>query len=158
MDGPSPGEGELGTRYEFFDARRTTVELWSSAGVAEQTGEELAADQVALSLAGDEVTVVVGTPTDLRALAEKITCAVAEEVPGELRTLVPGEVDDFLTCPDCGELGVSIQEVDYRRGARWTPGGSVNIRKSSEVETLDVDLYCPNGHGSFELPDVDDYE
>ena len=81
------------------------------------------------------------------------------ERPGELRTLIPGEVEEFLTRPDCGsELGVSVQEVDYRRGARWNAGGNVNIRKSNEVETLDVDLSCPEGHGSFELPDVDDYE
>lgn len=149
----------MGTRYEVFDARRTTVELWMTSLAEEQTGEQLDLGDVALSLAGDEAAVLVGTPADLRALVEKHTRAVAEKVPGELRALVPGEVDDVVTCPDCGtELGVSIQEVDYRCGARWTGGGNVNIRKSNEVETLDVDLYCPNGHGSFQLPDVDDYD
>lgn len=148
----------MGTRYEMFDAARTAVELWSAELAEEQTGERLDPGDVALSLADDEAAVLVGTPEALRAVAEKITRAVAEP-PGELRTLVPGEADEFLTCPDCGnELGVSIQEIDYRRGARWNPGGTVNIRKSNEVETLDVDLYCPEGHGSFELPDVNDYE
>lgn len=148
----------MGTRYEMFDASRTAVELWTAALAEEQTGEQLDPEDVALSLADDEAAVLVGTPEALRALAEKITRAVAE-VPGELRTLVPGEVDEFLTCPDCGnELGVSVQEVDYRRGARWNAGGTVNIRKSNEVEVLYVDLFCPEGHGSFELPDVDDYD
>jgi hypothetical protein len=148
----------MGTRYEMFDASRTAVELWSAALAEEQTGEQLDPGDVALSLADDEAAVLVGTPEALRAVAEKITRAVAEP-PGELRTLTPGEVDELLTCPDCGnELQVTVQEVDYRRGARWNAEGSVNVRKSNEVEVLDVDLFCPEGHGSFELPDVDDYD
>jgi len=148
----------MGTRYEMFDASRTAVELWSAELAEEQTGEQLDPGNVALSLADDEAAVLVGTPEALRAVAEKISRAVAEK-PGELRTLTPGEVNDCLTCPDCGnELEVTVQEVDYRRGARWNAGGSVNVRKSNEVEVLDVDLFCPEGHGSFELPDVDDYD
>jgi len=114
----------MGTRYEMFDASRTAVELWSAELAEEQTGEQLDDGDVALSLADDEAAVLVGTPEALRAVAEKISRAVAEP-PGELRTLTPGEVDDFLTCPDCGkELEVTVQEVDYRRGARWNAGAA----------------------------------
>lgn len=147
----------MGTRYEFFDASRTAVELWTAALAEEQTGEQLDPGDVALSLAGDEAAVLVGTPQVLRALAERFTRAVAR-VPGELRTLVPREADEYLACPDCGmDLAVSVKGIDYRRGATWHRDGSVTVGKSNSVETLEVDLYCPDGHGSFEMPDVDDY-
>ena len=68
----------MGTRYEMFDASRTAVELWSAALAEEQTGEQLEPGDVALSLADDEAAVLVGTPEALRAVAEKITRAVAE--------------------------------------------------------------------------------
>ncbi|GAA4732744.1 hypothetical protein GCM10023328_10030 [Modestobacter marinus] len=103
----------MGTRYEFAAASTATVELWSSAEVAEQTGEELPADQVALTLAGDEATVLVGTPGELRALVEKIASAVAEK-PCELRILIPGEVDEFLTCPHCGSERSRTRPDSYR--------------------------------------------
>ncbi|MCO7219487.1 hypothetical protein [Klenkia sp. PcliD-1-E] len=163
----------MSTRYEFIRARGAAVGMWTAADAAEQTGERLASEDVALTLAGDEVTVLVGTHDELRALLARITEAVVvdverlavemrargEQAPGDLRTLPPGEGGQHLTCPDCGnELDVSLTEIDYRRGARWNHDGTVNIRKSNEVETIDVDLSCPKGHGSFEMPDVADYE
>ena len=56
----------MGTRYELTAASAAAVELWAADDVT-----ELAADQVALTIAGDETTVLVGTPGELRALAER---------------------------------------------------------------------------------------
>lgn len=147
--------------------------MWTAADAAEQTGERLAPEDVALTLAGDEVTVLVGTHEELRGLLARITEAVVvdaerlavemrargEQVPRDLRTVPEGKDGENLTCPDCGsELAVSLTEIDYRRRARWNHDGTVNIRKSNEVETIDVDLSCSKGHGSFEVPDIADYE
>ena len=145
----------MGTRYELATASDASVQLWPAHVVEDQTGEEVAPDQVALTIAGDEAMVLVGNTQGVRALAQRITTAVTQEV---LRVLSPGEVDAELTCPDCGTgLGLSVKEIDYRRGATWNRDGSVTVGKSNGVETLQVDLFCPEGHGSFEMPDIDDY-
>ena len=145
----------MGTRYEFAAASTASVELWPADVVEEQTGEEVAPDQVALTIAGDEAMVLVGSTEEVRDLAQRITTAVSQEV---LRVLSPGEADADLACPDCGaDLGLSVRETDHRRGATWNRDGSVTVGKSNSVETLEVDLFCSAGHGSFEMPDIDDY-
>jgi hypothetical protein len=63
----------MSTRYEFIKARGAAVEMWTAEVVAEQAGELLRPGQRALTVAGDEVTVLVGTHEELRMLAARMT-------------------------------------------------------------------------------------
>ena len=86
----------MGTRYGFAAASNASVELWPANVVEEQTGEEVALDQVALTIACDEAMVLVGNTQAVRALAQRITTAVSQDV---LRVLSPGEVDTNRPAP-----------------------------------------------------------
>ena len=89
----------MSTRYEFFDASRTSAEAWDRAEVEENTGEDLDDNQFGLVLGGDEVSVVVGTREQLQAFVAKLAALVADPEPvlPELTPPAGEEVD--ATCP-----------------------------------------------------------
>lgn len=64
------------TRYEFISAKGAGLDLWDRAITRQETDERLQEGQLALTISGDEVTVIVGTREELRALAERISAIV----------------------------------------------------------------------------------
>lgn len=94
----------------------------------------------------------------VRKLLDVLDQQAQEATAPTLRTLEPGQEDEDLVCPDCGQqLMVEAEEVDYRRGATWLADGSILVGKSDSVETIEIRIGCPRGHGQFEVPDVADW-
>jgi hypothetical protein len=73
----------MGTRFEFFEAKRSAVRVWDAVQTEDEAGEDIGAGRFTLALDGDTVAGFVGTLDELRALAARILREVdaAEPAP-----------------------------------------------------------------------------
>lgn len=163
----------MGTRFEFFEAKRVRPTLWDALQTEEEADEVLDPGTYSLALFGDEAAVFVGTLDELRGLAERMAHTVRQladaQEPGLPELPTPPTVDDDradqVLCPHveadgtvCGAEVNMWDKEPVRRDLRYVAGAWVAGPSSlAEAGGGDEEVQCYSLH-TWAVPEIDEWQ
>jgi hypothetical protein len=157
----------MGTRFEFFEAKRSVVRVWDAVQTEDEAGEGIGAGRFTLALDGDTVAGFVGTLDELRTLVARITRELDAAEPALPSLPEPEATDEEVeaTCPHVNDDGtvcgaeLMLWDKDPVGGYLYTEGGRwiVGPRKGGDNVGGDEEVYCNSGH-QWAVPEIDEWQ